>query len=164
MANYEIYHHGVLKQQWGVRKYQNPDGSLTEAGKERYRRKTERRQKLSSAFEPTIKSGKDKAPISPAEKVAKESTKAIDNATNLVNSISSITNGNKGKSVSEMSNQELQEYITRMQLEDKYADLSASRVSRGASYAKEILSITGSVVGIASAGIGIATAIKGLKG
>lgn len=32
----EIYHHGIIGQKWGVRRYQNPDGSLTAAGKERY--------------------------------------------------------------------------------------------------------------------------------
>ena len=32
-----IEHHGVKGQQWGRRRYQNPDGSLTEAGKKRYK-------------------------------------------------------------------------------------------------------------------------------
>lgn len=32
----EIYHHGIKGQRWGIRRYQNPDGSLTEAGKKRY--------------------------------------------------------------------------------------------------------------------------------
>lgn len=36
---YEMYlaHHGIKGQKWGVRRYQNPDGSLTAAGKQRYR-------------------------------------------------------------------------------------------------------------------------------
>lgn len=34
----EIYHHGILGQKWGVRRFQNEDGSLTSAGKKRYRK------------------------------------------------------------------------------------------------------------------------------
>lgn len=32
----ELYHFGIKGQKWGVRRFQNPDGSLTAAGKERY--------------------------------------------------------------------------------------------------------------------------------
>lgn len=31
-----LMHHGILGQKWGVRRYQNDDGSLTDAGKRRY--------------------------------------------------------------------------------------------------------------------------------
>ena len=31
-----LAHHGILGQKWGIRRFQNEDGSLTEAGKERY--------------------------------------------------------------------------------------------------------------------------------
>ena len=34
--NDELYHHGIKGQKWGVRRYQNSDGSLTAAGKVRY--------------------------------------------------------------------------------------------------------------------------------
>lgn len=33
-----LAHHGIKKQRWGVRRWQNEDGSLTEAGKRRYGR------------------------------------------------------------------------------------------------------------------------------
>ncbi len=32
-----LYHHGIKGQKWGVRRFQNPDGTRTPAGKERYR-------------------------------------------------------------------------------------------------------------------------------
>lgn len=32
----ELYHHGIKGQKWGVRRFENSDGTLTAAGKERY--------------------------------------------------------------------------------------------------------------------------------
>lgn len=32
----ELYHHGIRGQKWGNRRWQNPDGSRTAAGKKRY--------------------------------------------------------------------------------------------------------------------------------
>jgi hypothetical protein len=36
MDSSALYHHGIKGQKWGIRRYQNADGTLTEEGKKRY--------------------------------------------------------------------------------------------------------------------------------
>ena len=36
MDHYYLAHHGIKGQKWGVRRFQNEDGSLTSSGKKRY--------------------------------------------------------------------------------------------------------------------------------
>jgi hypothetical protein len=45
MKDLYLCHHGVQGQKWGVRRYQNKDGSLTTAGKKRYGASFEEAQK-----------------------------------------------------------------------------------------------------------------------
>lgn len=35
----ELYHHGIKGMKWGIRRYQNKDGSLTPQGKKKYEKK-----------------------------------------------------------------------------------------------------------------------------
>lgn len=44
-----LVHHGILGQKWGVRRYQNEDGSLTPEGRKRYGKELERRRRVSNA-------------------------------------------------------------------------------------------------------------------
>lgn len=46
-----IAHHGIKGQKWGIRRYRNADGTLTEAGKKHYLKqidRAERRQKIAT--------------------------------------------------------------------------------------------------------------------
>ena len=38
----ELFHHGIKGQKWGIRRYQNPDGTYTSEGKARYGAKNDR--------------------------------------------------------------------------------------------------------------------------
>ena len=48
MYNTELYHHGIKGQRWGVRRFQNEDGTLTPAGQKRLSINDRKRQKSSN--------------------------------------------------------------------------------------------------------------------
>ena len=58
----DLRHHGIKGMKWGVRRYQNKDGSLTPAGKKRYDESDEEREKR----EKKEKSKKTKAKVATA--------------------------------------------------------------------------------------------------
>jgi len=56
MNGLEMYHHGIKGQRWGIRRFQNEDGSLTKEGRERrlYRDRTVRAAKSSRSVDSII--------------------------------------------------------------------------------------------------------------
>ena len=85
-----LMHHGIRGMKWGVRRYQNKDGSLTSAGR--------RRQRNNPFFIKKSKAKKQK------ESNNKKQTKNI----------------TKKKSIKDMTNEELRERTNRMNLENDY--------------------------------------------
>ena len=67
----DLYHWGIKGMKWGVRRYQNPDGSLTAAGKKRYTNPDgSLNEKGKKKFGDSVKSDTD----TPKRKTAKDMT------------------------------------------------------------------------------------------
>lgn len=159
-----LQHHGIKGQKHGERRFQNEDGSYTELGKERRRVgfSEERKSKVRSFFDPTIKAGKDKSPQSPAEKIVKSTGSIVGDATSLTNAISSISQRNKTNDFSEMTDAELRSTINRLQMERQLSELTKQE-SRGMQTVKDILSIAGPVVSIVGGSVAIASTVRSWK-
>lgn len=60
----ELYHHGIKGQKWGIRRFENPDGTLTPEGKERYgsiSKKERKKQEWIESYSKTNKVSKEVA-------------------------------------------------------------------------------------------------------
>lgn len=57
MTTNELYHYGVIGMKWGVRRYQNKDGSLTAKGEIRYSKESDKKIKTNADGSKTIPKG-----------------------------------------------------------------------------------------------------------
>lgn len=55
--NTELYHHGVKGMRWGIRRFQNKDGSLTPAGKFRYAQESDKKIVINKDGSRTVPKG-----------------------------------------------------------------------------------------------------------
>lgn len=174
MENSTLQHHGIIGMKWGVRRYQNKDGSLTPAGK---KRSASRRTSDMSDEEITAKLKRynlekayDKMEKESGKNSKMEKTKKVmDASSNLVNQAKSLSKNSQAKpkmDLSSMTDQQLRERINRANLERQYNDLfgsEAATVSKGRQFINNTLDVAGTVLAIGSSSLGIALAIKDLK-
>lgn len=128
----ELIHWGIKGMRWGVRRYQNKDGTLTTAGKKRY--------------------AKEMAKLKEEERVAKnqQRTKAkLDKLDEKRREIEAIKSGKPvpkpaekqthKTAIKDMSDEELRSVVTRLQLEQQYRQLRPEQVSAGKRFADKVM-------------------------
>lgn len=140
MNQNELYHHGVLGQKWGVRRYQNKDGSLTKAGVKKYGTKTNfnkvQAAKKAAANAPKIEKAikeREKANARTEAEIAKYKKQA-----SKLTPVKTSTNTKRTKSIKDMSDAELQKVIDRKRLENTYRELSPQQVNKGKSFVRNV--------------------------
>lgn len=166
-----LAHHGIKGMKWGVRRYQNKDGSLTSKGEARYDR--DKRENAAKKKENRI----DLSEPDPKRWVKEDlerSKKTVDATDNLVKEMRKLEQNTTTKPVSkcmdlsQMSDKEMRERINRELLERQYnqlfAETPSTQVSKGREALRTTLGVAGSVLAIAGSSLSLALAIKELKG
>ena len=139
----ELKHYGVKGMKWGVRRFQNSDGSLTADGKKRY-------------------SGDNLKDI---QKQVNQGKNVVDGVKKTKTKAAEKQHEKKIKSdLSQMSDKELRDIVNRLNMEERYMQVMKSRdVQVGKSKADKILDYAGTALTIGSSALSIMIAIKELQ-
>ncbi len=166
MEQLEMWHHGIKGMKWGVRRYQNSDGSLTAAGQKRYDR--DKRENAAKKKDNRV----DVSAPDPKRWVKEDlerSKAVVESSANVVKQLKTIEETSAPRrDLSHMSDKELRDQINRELLEQQYSKLfpssSDAAVSKGRAYLTSTLDMTGKVLAMTGSALSIALAIKNLKG
>lgn len=147
MSN-ELQHHGIKGQKWGVRRFQNADGSLTAEGRKRY---------SVNDYQQAIDKTKT------AGKIVNEA-KTLNNTIKKVND--PAAERRIRKSAAEMSDIELQKRVQRLNMEDNYTRMMLHRenLERGRTFVDKALDVSAIAVQGTVASLTIALLVKQLTG
>ena len=141
MGNYvykdgELMHWGVPGMKWGVRRYQNKNGTLTAAGKKRYEKeleKTKNEARILRNRQITANKFKRLEEMKANNKVKKAELDGAAENKRLIGKKSKKASSNEPqkKTVREMSNDEIRAKIERIELENRLKSLTPEKVSVG---------------------------------
>lgn len=176
----ELYHHGTKGMKWGVRRYQNEDGSLTAAGKKRYSRDAREKgykeydDESGTYYKTAGKKGgrKETLDVDADRYVTEDLTrtkKVADDAGQLAGRMKQMndkTMKNQSKTrldLSKMSDKELRDQINRELLERQYNDVfNPPKINKGKETASKVLDTAGDVLVVAGAAVGLALSLREL--
>lgn len=176
----ELYHWGIKGMKWGIRRYQNADGSLTEQGKKRYNAEADKggynqTKSDGTRFKNTKKGGQEVLEAD-TNRYAREDDEAlrsvVNESRNMTTSLKTLNdtsirrtkNNRKQMDLSKMSDKEMRDQINRKLLERQYNDMFAPQKStRGREYLNDVLDTAGSVLAVGASALGIAVSIYTLR-
>lgn len=166
MENNVLQHHGIKGMKWGVRRYQNDDGTLTEAGQKRYER--DQRENAGKKKGNKVGSADPNRWVKEDMERTKKLTDASSHMTSELKRINDKAIKDKPRTkmnLKSMSDKEMRDAINRALLEKQYNDMfNPPTISRGRDYTMKVLETAGSALAVTSSALGIALAIKELKG
>lgn len=114
---------------WGVRRYQNKDGTLTNAGKKRY-------DKEMAKLDQEARTLKNKQRVQAKLDKLDAKKKEVEALKGKVDNTDSTKP--KTKTVKDLSDDELRSRVSRLELEKRFTDLSARDMSRGKKFVKTV--------------------------
>lgn len=161
----ELYHYGIKGMHWGVRRFQNADGSYTAAGRARYNVGGYRGTKKSKQVSPNgVKSTGTK--LKAAKSISDDSANMSRQTANLLRRSASKARSRKQKpmDLSHMSDQELRDRVNRGNLERQYAQLyGSSQVASGRDHVADTLDVLGTGIAVAGSAASLGLTIWSIK-
>lgn len=178
--NEELTHSGIKGMKWGVRRYQNDDGTLTDAGKKRYSRDAREKEfnkydeNTGKYYKTSKKNGRTDLEADPHRYVKEDlqRTKSLTEASSrMTGDLKRVTEKSikntpkKTMDLSHMSDKEMRDQINRAFLEKQYNEMFAPQTpSKGKEMVMKTLDTAGDVLAVTGSALSIALAIKELKG